>query len=64
MLHQNVEQNHNIKADKSFKKCDKICILEADTNKSKSNHEEIKFGHNKFIIFYITICCKKSVNFT
>jgi hypothetical protein len=54
MRHQNVEQNHNTKADnKSCKKRDKVGILEADTNKSKLNHEEIKFveclpqsGHN------------------
>jgi hypothetical protein len=40
MRHQKVEQNHNIKADnKSFNKCDKVCITEADTNKAKLNHE-------------------------
>jgi len=45
MRHQNVEQNHNTKADnKSLKKkSDKVCILEADTNNSKLNREEIKF---------------------
>jgi len=68
MRHQIVEQNRDIKADnKSFKKCGKICILEADSNKSKLNREEIKFVEclpqsvYNYLHYHLL---SKSVNFT